>query len=249
MKQGILFIAFFISADIAHAATDYNDLWQKANNLYNNKQYDSAEYYYNKIAEQNPQNENIYYNLGNVHYRLNNIGLAVLNYEKALKINPAFTNASDNLYLTQSRISNRIQAVPKIFFVRWWHSITTSSYTNIYAIISIILFFAVIIYLILLRLGAIQLKLPTRATVTIFILCVLLIFLGLVSAGKRVTDKYAIVTEHESPLMLSPKQGTSQSLIPEGTKVEITGNQKGWYEVTLPDGRTGWMQRYVIEKI
>ena len=108
---------------------------------------------------------------------------------------------------------------------------------------------ATIAYLILARLRSIKIKLPIQAIASIFILSILFVFLGFVSANKRVTSKYAVVIEHEAPLMLSPETGKSQSLIPEGTKVEVTDNKTGWLEVILPDGRTGWLQSNTLGRI
>src|SRR4051812_15187191 len=90
----------------AGAAPSYSAQWEKAGNFYSNKQYDSAAYYYEQIAALKPRNAAVYYNLGNSYYRLNLIGPAVLNYERALHIDPSYKEAQDNLSLTQSRITN-----------------------------------------------------------------------------------------------------------------------------------------------
>ena len=100
-------------------ASSANEWWQKGNKFYAQKQYDSAAYYYEKLAVQKPKDAVLYYNLGNSYYKLNDIGLAVLNYERALHLDPGYKDAEDNLILTQSRIANRIQGSEDIFFVRW----------------------------------------------------------------------------------------------------------------------------------
>src|SRR5690606_26240313 len=86
------------------ASGNYNDWWQKGNQYYEQKNYDSAAYYYNRIATLQPNDAEVYYNLVNTYYRLNLVGKAVLNYERALKYAPNHQLAADNLYLTQSRI-------------------------------------------------------------------------------------------------------------------------------------------------
>lgn len=249
MSRIILLITLVTFFNGSFAADNYQDLWQKGNSYFQQKQYDSAAVYYNKLAEKKPDNAVIYYNLGNAYYRLNNIGKAILNYERALKNDPDFTKASDNLYLTQGRINNRIQPLQKIFFVRWWQSMTAGNLSNAYAIAAIIIFLLAIAYFILSRLGSINFSLPPQATMAMIVLCTLLIILSLASAQNAVNDDYAIVLDEGAPLMLKPESGSSKSLIPEGTKVEIEDTQSAWYEVKLPDGRTGWIQHSMLERI
>src|SRR5947199_7094884 len=114
------FLTFFLARITASlhclAAGDQNTLWQKGNAAYQLKQYDSALYYYEQLAAQKPRNAEIYYNIGNTYYRLNRIGHAVLNYQRALKIDPGYKEAKDNLLLAQGRISNNIHDAGNIFF-------------------------------------------------------------------------------------------------------------------------------------
>lgn len=243
----LLFVTYLLSSPL-FAAGDHSQWWEKANELYSNEQYDSAAQYYERIAKKTPDNAEVYYNLGNAYYRLNNIGKAALNYERALKYKPGHKQASDNLYLTQSRITNRIQPVPEIFFLRWWRSITQSSFANTYAVIALIFFLLVIGYHIARRAGYIQKNYPVQLSIALLAIAALFITLSLVAGGRKTTNKFAIIMK-EAPLMAKPEYGSSKSRIPEGTKVDICGKKSSWYEVTLPDGRTGWIQNTLIEKI
>lgn len=249
LKGALLILLTTLAAYTAVAAEDFAGYWKKANALYTQKQYDSAAIYYNKIAEGNPADAEVYYNLGNTYYRLNDIGNAVLNYERALKYNPSYKQAEDNLYLTQSRINNRILPLPEIFFVQWWHKITAGPLSNTYAVIALVLFLATIAYHILRRLNIIQLTFPVQVTVGLISLSAIFILLSIVAGGNLTDLKEAVVMADQSPIMAEPKSGKSISLIPEGTKVEISAEQATWVEVTLPDGRTGWMAKDALVKI
>ena len=249
MNRILLTLTAICSFSGLWAKEDYASWWQSGNNHYQQKNYDSAAYYYNLIAVEEPADPEVYYNLGNTYYRLNNIGSAVLNYERALKIDPSHQRASDNLFLAQSRINNRIQDIPEIFFVRWWDAMTKGSLANLYAVIAIILFLLLIGYYIGRKLDRIKYNAPIQLSASVILICVVFIGMGVVSAGKSVASHRAIVMTDGSPLMLQPKYGQSQSQVPEGTKVEICGEQVGWYEVTLPDGRTGWLESTSVAKI
>jgi hypothetical protein len=53
----------------------------------------------------------------------------------------------------------------------------------------------------------------------------------------------------DAPLMNAEQKGKPLALIPEATTVQIKSERGSWLEVALPDGRTGWLQQSVIEKI
>lgn len=242
-RQLSLTFAVLLLFITASAKNDYNTWWQKGNGHYKQKNYDSAAYYYNNIASQQPRNAEVYYNLGNAYYRLNDIGKAILNYERALKIKPSHKQAADNLYLTQSRINNRIQEMPKIFFVKWWNAMTSAGMANVFAFSAAILFLLLMGLHIAKRLNRIRFNIRVQVSFAVLVVCAALITLGIISAQRLVHNNYAVVMQEGAVLMPEPKYGKSQSLIPEGTKVEICDRKGDWLEITLPDGRTGWMQQ------
>lgn len=247
-RLSLTFMAILLSISV-FATGNYKAWWAKGNEYYQQKNYDSAAFYFSQIADLQPGNAEVYYNLGNTYYKLNSIGKAVLNYERALKYNPSHKQATDNLYLTQGRIKNRIQPMPEIFFIRWWNGITQSNLTNIYAGIAVFLFLLFIGYRIVRRLGIFQYEAPIQLSAAIIALCSLFVILSIVSARNMTSSRAAVVMQEGAPMMREPKYGKSMSLIPEGIKVHINEQKGNWYEVALPDGRTGWLQESAIEKI
>lgn len=247
-KQLTLFIFSFLSLQFTFANGVNEDMWQKANDFFTNSIYDSAAYYYHNIAEEKGSSE-VYYNLGNTYYKLNDIGKSILYYERALKYNPTDKRILDNLYLANGRINNRIQGVPQIFFVRWWNNITRSTNSNIYALVAGLLFLIIIGYHILRRVEYIKFNFPIQASIAGIVLTLLFLTLSIVSGERMVNSNTAIVMKEGSSFMKQPKFGNSQSLIPAGTKVQVSKEQKSWMEVALPDGRIGWLQKMDVEKI
>jgi len=245
----ILSILFFVvCATTCFAAADVNPVWQKANSFYQQKQYDSAIYYYEQLAASKPDNAPLYYNLGNAYYRSNKIGPAVLNFERALHIAPNFTAASDNLTLTQSRIANKITPVPEIFFVRWWKNMTNAANATATAVLSLLLFIVLIGILLQNRFRRPQwLRGQMIGGLMIIWLCTLII--AVESAVHAHSRDIAVVMQSDAPLMTSNQQTKTQSLIPEGTTVKIISAKSGWVEVLLPDGRSGWLVETALERI
>jgi tetratricopeptide (TPR) repeat protein len=231
------------------ATTPHTEWWSQGNKMYAAKQYAEAAEYYSKIAALNPQDEEVYYNLGNAYYRLNNISMAVLNYEKALKIDPDHKEAADNLLITQSRIKNRIPTAPDIFFVRWWNVWTSAGKATMWAVLSLLVFLSIIAMLALSRMGKLKKLPPAAMFISSLVLCCLLVLAFAAAINKTANDR-AVVMQADIRMMSNPGGGgKQQAVVPEGTTVELLGEQAGWAEVQLPDGRTGYMQKDALTKI
>jgi tetratricopeptide (TPR) repeat protein len=226
------------------ASPDYNKAWQSANKFYEQKEYDSAAYYYEQLAAKQPEDAIVYYNLGNTYYRLNQIGPAVLNYERALRADPSNKEAKDNLILTQSRINNRIQSAPDIFFVQWWKALTHATNANMWAMVSLVTF--------LLLIGAIlarrfkKLQFPPQVTVGIVFIYIVTLILAYFAAQNKKFSGYAVVMVADAPFTTGATDNKPVSLVPEGTKVKWKAGKAGEVMVTLPDGRSGWMRRKTL---
>lgn len=247
MKR-LLFLFLLASSFIrGYSSPDIEKWWKNANSFYTQKQYDSAAFYYEKIAALNPDDATVYYNLGNTYYRLNLVSPAVLNYERALKLKPNYKEAQDNLYITQNRISNRIISIPDIFFVRWWQSLTSGVHSGTWSVIALIIFLSL--------LGTLSLKfirrrqIPAQLIAGITVIFCLALTLAFVSANNKTSNTQAVVMQNDAPFMSSPKYGKAQSLVPEGTVVSLKDENGSWIEVKLPDGRTGWMEKFALAKI
>jgi hypothetical protein len=249
MKTVVNLLLLLLSCTVSFAAPKYEAWWQQANKHYELKNYDSAAYYYEQVAALKPADAVVYYNLGNAYYKLNQVGPAVLNYERALALQPGYKEAQDNLSLAQSRIINRIATTQDIFFVKWWKSWTSGSNATTWAVISLLLFIALIGYAIARRMHFISFRLPIQATGIGWAICTCCIILAFIAAANRADGSKAVVMQNDTPLYTTPSPAKSTASVPEGTTVHCSKEQQGWIEVTLPDGRTGWMRTDGLSKI
>ena len=89
-------------------------MYVKANQLYHNKDYDSAARLYQQMLNDGYCSPDLYYNAGNAYYRTNQVGLAIWCYKKAIQIHPE-KNYIDNLALANKRIREPIEKINEIF--------------------------------------------------------------------------------------------------------------------------------------
>ena len=79
------------------------DLFRQGNEAYRQSDYQQAIEAYTAVLDAGYENADLYYNLGNAYYRTEQMGMAVLCYERALRIEPGFAEAKQNLALANAR--------------------------------------------------------------------------------------------------------------------------------------------------
>jgi tetratricopeptide (TPR) repeat protein len=239
----------FYSVSYCAAAGNYSAQWQKANEYYNQKQYDSAATLLEQIAALKSQNAVVYYNLGNTYYRLNKVALAVLNYERALRMNPEYKDAKDNLVLAQARISNHIIGADDIFFLNWWQSLTRAGNATTWAVTAVIFFILFVALLFFRRYLGSRVPIPVQLPGIALFVCVCFLVLAFAAAERAEEHETGVVMLNDAPLMNNEQKGKPLILVPEGTTVTVKSEKGTWLEVILPDGRKGCLQQNVIERI
>jgi tetratricopeptide (TPR) repeat protein len=71
--------------------------WEAANEAYLNGKYEEAKVDYLQLADMHEYSADLFYNLGNAWFKLGDQGRAILNYERALVLNPRLDEAKSNL--------------------------------------------------------------------------------------------------------------------------------------------------------
>jgi len=246
----VLCLFVFLMGGLTANATLHQDAWQKGNHFYQEKQYDSAAYYFEQIASAKPADATPFYNLGNTYYRLNKVGLAVLNYERALKRRPSYKEASDNLLLAQSRIPGNVHSKQEdIFFMRWWKAITAPQLIMVWSVLSLLFFISLIGLLLYRRLKKDQVNIRPQMIGAITLLWLLALLLAFSSAYAVLSDVKGVVVAGNA--MLMPDNGKSKTAVnvPEGITLKMRDKKGNRYEVELPDGTIGLIQEDAVQLV
>ena len=243
-------------------AAGAQDVIKSANAAYEKDQYDRAIELYNQAARELGTSSELYYNIGNANYRLGNMGEAILYYERALKLNPANSDARTNLEFVKEKINVDVAGGDSYFTGKIMRMITGQS-SNTWATISVVLFLIFVASLLTyIFMDSIMLRKIGFFGGGI----VLLMFIGTLSfafvcRNHTVSTEYAIVTVPSSTLSTSPrvpKDKTEEAfLLNEGYKVQIVDSVKTgegenalmWYDVTTADGHRAWIKQGDIEII
>ncbi|MEG1737237.1 MAG: tetratricopeptide repeat protein [Odoribacter sp.] len=227
-------------------------LEQQAEQLYQEGKYKEAAELYHQILSEGVESADLYYNLGNCHFKMKENTVAILNYEKALLLNPSDEMARYNLEMAQHSVVDKIEVLPELFLVRWYKAVETHFSADQWGYISIILF---IIFLVMAALffysrfvGVKKIGFITGIIVLLLTVCS--IFFAMRQNERIINREYAIIITPSVTVKGAPdNSGTSLFLIHEGLKVKVIGELGSWYNIRLKDGNEGWVAKSDLEKI
>jgi tetratricopeptide (TPR) repeat protein len=208
---------------------------------YNRKAYDSAVSYYSRAAEGKDATAVIFYKLGNAHYRLRHTGEAMLAYQRALLRQPAFPAAAKNAQLIQNQVSPA--ARNEVFFLRWWQSLTAPSLTNLWAVLAIVVFAAL-----LLGLGWRQFqrkgnRLQPQIILAGLVLASLFAVFSFAGAKRYQPHSAGVVMRGDVRFRpVAQSEGGTGVSLPEGLLLKVLSRTKSSLIVRLPDGQEGLVQ-------
>lgn len=214
--------------------------------------YKSAIQIYEALLEKGEAAE-VYYNLGNCYYKTNDIAKSILNYERALLLDPGNTDIRVNLEMARAKTVDKITPIPDIFFVAWIKSLINCLSVDAWAKCGILFFilFLVAVALFFFSKQASLKKGGFIGGIVFFILVVLSNIFASQQKGVLVNRNAAIVLVPSVTVRSTPSEsGTSLFILHEGSKVELKDNSmREWKEIRLEDGKVGWVPTSSIEVI
>jgi tetratricopeptide (TPR) repeat protein len=221
-----------------------NGAFEKANGLYNDGKYAEAIDNYKSILNSGVHSSELYFNLGNAHYKLNNIAPSIFYYEKALQIDPNDEDIKNNLGFAQNMTVDAIDKVPVVGFRRILNNIvnlTSADAWAKFAVTGVLLF----VFLFLMY----HFAYATSRKRIAFIVSVLSLFMALFSVlmafqknRLEKNDRPAIVFAQESKVKADPNQKSEEVFrLHEGTKVQVLESYEDWKKIQLSDNSTGWI--------
>lgn len=231
---------------------DVNEIFKEANELYIAERYSKAEELYQSILNKKVFSPELYFNLGNTYYRLNNIPKALLYYEKAKKYMPQDEDLAFNLGFVNKLTVDKITPKNRLFVFDWIEDIRDTFTSTGWAYFTI---FFVWLFFIALGLYYFVKKRALRKISFIGGLISIVIILGTAYMGWRKSalessNNTAIIFEGRVEVKHSPEQSAKDLVVlHEGTKVEIISEAGGWKKIRLADGNEGWVFKGALEII
>jgi len=247
MRKFLLICLFSIGTLFAQES---EDSFYIANEKFAVGDYATAKELYTQLIETSAQPWQVYYNLGNAHYELNEAGSAALNWQKALRLSPQNKDLLHNLEMLEDKIEHKAERFPVLFYKRWWQGIQRTFLSKQWFWLAILFIWAAAglrtwwIYK-----GRTEQNLR-RGSLMSFCLSLLFLFFSWQMQQYQFNKKQAVLVQSEVKIKNGPSsQSKDIFTLSEGNTLSILEQEKSWYKVRFRDGREGWVERRSFEVI
>jgi tetratricopeptide (TPR) repeat protein len=235
----ILIVAFVP----ALCAADDNE-FATANRAYTEGRYQEAADAYQGLIRSDRWNATLFYNLGNARYRLGDFGQAILNYERALALEPRHPEADANLRLARDEArSLELRKDP----VERYASIATVKQWSVAAAIGFWLALFVGAHVVLSRKR-------TAGRIALIVVGVVVGGLSIFAITTLENGKggsaLAIVTGHNIVARLATADSAQTVLaLPAGSEIKVLSERGDWLYAQLPNDLHGWIPTSAAERV
>jgi len=205
---------------------------------------------FSALVDAGVRNAALEYNLGNVHFRLGELGRAIVHYRRAQRLAPSDERLAANLRYARDRVEPAIQPSGESRLTRqllFWH-FNTSPAQRFVALGAC----AAAGWLLL----TVWLWWRRRAVLVLGLLGVVLALATGVSIRWQMADEahypHAVIVADNPYLRLGRGEGSDLALkqpLGPGVELRILQERGDWIEVRLPNDQTGWLPATAVERV
>ncbi len=228
-----------------------DSIFDQSNAFYTDGKYQMAIDGYKDILNSGFESAELYYNLGNAFYKLNNIPESNFFYEKARSISPTDEDILINLSYAQNLRIDKIEKLPitqtQNFKINILNLLSEKGWSVLLIILAWIACVSFVLYLSVNNSG------NKRIFFTQFIILMIgLIVVSTINYEKKNlnNEKFAIIYDKEIEVWSEPnKISELKFLLHEGTKVKQVDTIQDWVNIQLENGTLGWIQSSSIKTL
>jgi tetratricopeptide (TPR) repeat protein len=232
-------IFLLLQCQLALGATNYETLFNKANQLFIKGDYRSADLLYTKLETTDTISAALYCNWGNSNYQEGQMGQAIYHYRKGLQLSPFDKQLQHNLKLAYNKagVTNQTEELQNQF-----HDFSLANMSI--CIGSVLLLIATICYLLTIPKYLKRIHRAYKITAkTLFITGAAILVVAILTIKLQHSARTAIIIHQSAAGYIGPSQKAKRLVIlRSGELVNIRNLYNGWYKVQRADGKHYWMQ-------
>jgi tetratricopeptide (TPR) repeat protein len=236
----IAFCACFATSAFAQSEAEF----AKANQDYAQGNFKEAISGYETLVRSGQWSATLFYDLGNAYFRTKDFGRAILNYERALALEPHHPEAIANLQI--ARDEARALEMQKSWRERYLQFASSNQYT-IAAAVAFWLGLFCVVGLIFARRRSATIMALLAISILVLVVAIFAIYeLDYGSKGRAL----AIVTGKDVQARLATADTANSVLaLPSGSEVKILSTRGDWIYAALPNNLRGWIPAKDAESV
>ncbi|MFV8225443.1 tetratricopeptide repeat protein [Christiangramia aquimixticola] len=228
------------------------ELFSMANQAYQKAEYEKAIDLYEEILANGESSSELYFNLGNAYYKMNQVAPSIYNYEKALQLDPEDEDILNNIEFARNMAIDDIEEIERTGISQWFNDLISGHSASgwaVYAVVFSVLF--VIFFLLYYFAGA-----PLRKRIFLglaavsLLICIATIIFAFQRKAYISNNKFAIIFEEEIEVRDEPNlRGEPGFNLHEGTKAKVLEDFQEWTRIELANGGQGWVKTSELKKL
>lgn len=253
MKKIISVFLFIIIPFFAVSQENVGYTKELGDKAYSESRYNDAIDIYEAVIAEQGASLPLYYNLGNAYYRSNQLGKAILNYERALGIDAFDEDTWANLEFVQEKIVDNVPVDEIPFYKEWGNSLISLLSKDAWAIVGIVAFVVMLLTLFF-YLFRNNMRKISLTFVTISLAITVISNISAYNLGKSGNElPKGIILDEMVVVKSSPdSSGTELTKIHEGLKITIIDDAlSDWVKIEADNGNrvVGWVKTKSLERI
>ena len=226
--------------------------FQNANSAYNAGQFEKAVMLYKEILESGQHSGELYFNLANSYYRLNQVGESIFYFEKAKQLQPNDQDINVNSAFAQNMAIDAVEVLPKSQITQLREK-TIDLFSQdgwAYFIILLAWFFVFFWGLYLWNKAPVIKRTFFVSTLVIGLLLIGSLFIAVVKSSNTADTTYGILFNEKMEVWAEPNSRAEVLfLLHEGTKVQMLDQLQEWQKIRIANGSEGWIKNAKVRSL
>jgi len=231
-----------VAAPSALAQTDAQ--FAKANQEYAQGHFKESISSYESLIRGGPWNANLFYDLGNAYFRTGDFGRAILNYERALALEPHHPEATANLQIARDE-AHALELQPS-----WPERYLRFATINQYSFTAAVAFWVGVSCLVLLIFARRRSAMAAVLLLAMFsILAVAIFSIWQLDRGVKGRALAIVTADNVQARIATADTANSVLALPPGSQVKILSTRGDWIYAALPSNLRGWIPAKSAEQV
>jgi tetratricopeptide (TPR) repeat protein len=247
----ILFLASFFHFFVA-LGQEIDTTFENANAAYNAGQFEKAVMLYKQILETGKHSAELYYNLGNSYYRLNQVGESIFYFEKAKQLQPTDEDINVNSSYAQNMAIDAVELLPKSQITQLKDSIIELFSQEGWAYFIVLLAWLLVLFLGLYLWNKIPFIKRTFfiSSLVIGFLFIGSLFIAVIKSANTADTTYGILFNEKIEVWAEPNSRAEVLfLLHEGTEIQMLDELQNWQKIRIVNGSEGWIKNAKVRSL
>jgi tetratricopeptide (TPR) repeat protein len=233
-------------------AQNADSLFVQGNELYRQEKYDQALKAYQEIDSLEQESWALFYNMGNIHYKMNRVAPAIYYYEKALKLRPDQQDVLFNLEFANQMVLDNIEPLPRNLGQRFMDAVILKLTYDTWSKIAVGLafLFALLFLMYHFSYSTGKKRFYFISSIISVVLVTTFVFFAFRNQLYVKSNIEAIIFAAEAEVMNAPTNTSDIYFeLHEGTKVTVLESLDNWKKIQIADGKVGWIDQKHLKEI